>query len=479
MTAHFEAIAARVDAVWDDDILPALDEYIRIPCKSPIFAPDWEAEGEIDRAAALIHAWCWKRPIAGLTAEVVRLPGLTPVVLVEVPAFGDGARPDDHVLLYGHLDKQPELYGWRDGLGPWTPVREGDRLFGRGSADDGYAAFSALAAIEALQAAGGSHARCTLLVEASEESGSIHLPAYVEALADRIGTPSLVICLDSSCPTYDRLWVTTSLRGLVLLEVHIDVLTEGVHSGGAGGVVPDTLRVLRLLLDRIEDPTTGRVLLPALSGDVPKERRKQLESTGDELGDAIHTDFPWIAGAGPGDATPAQLLERKTWHASLAVTGLEGVPALKDAGNVLRPSIGAKLSVRIPPGVEPATARAALMEALETDPPYGARVTVRLESEASGWDAPPQEEWLHDALEDASQRAFGLPCRYIGEGGTIPFMAMLGERFPAAQFVVTGVLGPGSNAHGPNEFLDIPTGKRVTAAMAQVLAAHAARLSTG
>ncbi len=150
------------------------------------------------------------------------------------------------------------MTGWRDGLGPWLPVREGDRLYGRGGADDGYAAFASLGAIEAVHAAGGAHARCIVLIEASEESGSPDLPAHIEALADRLGTPSLVVCLDSGCLDYERLWVTTSLRGLAGGKLKVEILGNGVHSGDASGVVPDTFRIVRHLLDRVEDAAIRR-----------------------------------------------------------------------------------------------------------------------------------------------------------------------------------------------------------------------------
>src|SRR5262247_2982437 len=177
---------AFVQRRWEEDVVPALTRYIEIPAKSPSFDREWAAHGHLDRAAILIDEWSRRRPIEGLTVETVRLSGRTPVILMEVP--GTAA---ETVLLYGHCDKQPEMTGWAEGLGPWTPVRRGDRLYGRGAGDDGYAAFAALTAIETLQAQGRPHRRCVVLIEACEESGSYDLPFYVEALAKRIGTPSL------------------------------------------------------------------------------------------------------------------------------------------------------------------------------------------------------------------------------------------------------------------------------------------------
>ena len=471
------AAAARVEDVWAEDVLPSLVDYIRIPNLSPMFDAQWAEHGHMAAAVELIERWCAARPIAGLSIGVRELDGRTPVIVMEVPPFGDmGSARDDTVLLYGHLDKQPEMVGWREGLGPWTPVRDGDRLYGRGGADDGYAAFAALTAIEAVQAAGGTHARCVVLIEASEESGSPDLPAHVEALAAELGTPTLVVCLDSGCADYDELWLTTSLRGLVGLDVTVRMLDEGVHSGSAGGVVASTFRVLRALLSRIEDETTGELLLREMHAPLPLDRAGQIVEAATVLGDAAGGVFPVVAGAEKVDAgDPAAQLRRRTWEPAMEVVGMDGIPPTGKAGNVLRPVTTAKLSFRLPPTCDPAKARDALVAALTTDPPYGAAVTVECGDLARGWNAPAMAPWLVAAVDAAGHAAFGTDGRATGEGGTIPFMAMLGERFPDAQFVITGVLGPGANAHGPNEFLHIPTAIGVTKAVAHLLDAHARR----
>jgi acetylornithine deacetylase/succinyl-diaminopimelate desuccinylase-like protein len=462
-----------VERIWDDEIVPALGDYIRIPNISPEYDPGWAEAGHMDRAVELVRAWLARRDVAGMTVEVVRLDGRTPVILVEIPPSpGSDVDDVDTVLLYGHLDKQPPMAGWREGLAPFEPVIEGDRLYGRGGADDGYAAFASLTAVEAVRAAGGSHARCVVLIEASEESGSPDLPAYVEHLADRIGAPTLVVCLDSWSPDEQRLWLTTSLRGLVQARLRVDVLHEGVHSGMAGGVVPSSFRILRHLLDRVEDSATGALLLPELQGEIPEERRVQAEAAV-AAGVDPRAEPPWVTD--PVDDDPVALMLANTWGPSLAVTGLGGAPPPEAAGNVLRAHTEAALSVRLPPGVDAATAATALEHALTADVPAGARVTLTTLSAESGWAAPPTAGWLARALDAASTATFGAPAGSVGVGGSIPFMAMLGERFPDAQFVITGVLVPGSNAHGPNESLHIPTGRRVTAAVATVLAAHAGR----
>lgn len=464
------AVGRVVDERWDAEVMPALLDLVRIPAKSPAFDPEWDAHGHIAAAVDLVVGWAEAQGIEGTSVEVHRLPGRTPLVLAEIPPTA-GGDPTDTVLLYGHVDKQPEMVGWRDGLSPWEPVLDGDRLYGRGGADDGYAAFAAVTALRALREVGGDHARCVLVLEASEESGSSDLEPYVEALADRLGPVSLVVCLDSGCGTYDRLWTTTSLRGLAAATVRAEVLTEGVHSGAASGIVPSSFRILRQLLSRVEDEATGEVLVPELHVEIPAERLAQAAEAAQVLG-PMHEGFPLVPGGRPAVEDPTGQLLARTWRPALSIIGADGLPSLVDAGNVLRPGTALRLSMRIPPRCEPEAAARALAAVLEADPPLGARVTVDHLEWAPGWDAPPTAPWLAAAVHAASTAAFGTPPASMGEGGTIPFMGMLGERFPDAQFLVIGVLGPGSNAHGPNEFLHVPMARGITAAVAQVLHAH-------
>ncbi|MDP1826429.1 MAG: M20 family metallopeptidase [Archangium sp.] len=461
-----------IDTQWDDDIVPRLVEYIRIPNKSPMFDADWAKHGHMEAATQLLAGWAKQQPVKGMTVEVVRLEGRTPLIFIEIPGTDGGGVEADTVLLYGHLDKQPEMTGWEPGLGAWEPVLKGDKLFGRGGADDGYALFGSLAALRALQDQGTPHCRAIILIEACEESGSFDLPHYVEHLLPRIGKPSLVVCLDSGCGNYEQLWCTTSLRGLVGGNLRVDVLREGIHSGDGSGVVASSFRVLRQLLGRIEDVDSGRVKLDALHTEIPPERLEQAKKAAQVLGLAVYDKFPFVEGMSPVVSDPTELVLNRTWRPALAVTGVDGIPALRDAGNVLRPHTAVKLSMRIPPAADGKTAGEALRKALLADPPYGAKVSFELEKSSSGWNAPAMSPWLGQALERASQAAFGAPAMYMGEGGSIPFMGMLGAKFPGAQFVITGVLGPHSNAHGPNEFLHIPTGKRVTAVVAMVVAQH-------
>jgi acetylornithine deacetylase/succinyl-diaminopimelate desuccinylase-like protein len=258
--------------------------------------------------------------------------------------------------------------------------------------------------------------------------------------------------------------------------VQVRVLGEGVHSGSAGGVVPSSFRLLRQLLDRIEDAQTGELLLPELHDPVPADRLDEMAATAAELGMEVAGAFPLVPGLRlqPGD-DPAAILQARTWGPALAYVGADGLPAMGIAGNVLRASTALKLSFRLPPTVDPQTAGEAVRAALAADPPSGAEVTVEVEDTGTGWNAPAFAPWLRDALDAGSEAAFGRAARTMGEGGSIPFMAMLGERFPDAQFVITGVLGPGANAHGPNEFLHVPCTIAVTGAVAHIVTAHAER----
>jgi len=458
-----------VDGVWEQSILPQLVDYIKIPNKSPAFDKDWATAGHMHAAVRLISDWCKAQPIEGLTVEVHELPGRTPLIFMEIPGEGP-----DTVMLYGHLDKQPEMTGWLEGLGPWTPVRQGDKLYGRGGADDGYAAYAALTATRALREQGGRHARCVVLIEGCEESGSYDLPFYIDALADRIGEVSLVVALDSGCGNYDQLWCTTSLRGLVAGTLRVDVLTEGVHSGDASGVVPSSFRIARQLLSRLEDEATGRIR-KEFHAPIPKQRVQQAAACGKVLKDHMYRRFPWAGKTRPMTKELADVVLNRTWRPFLEVVGMDGLPSLERGGNVLRPFTTLKLSLRLPPTADPVAASARLAKLLTANPPYGAVVTFEPGPKSSGWNATALAPWLEQSCEKASRSSFGKGCTYMGEGGTIPFMAMLGAKFPNAQFMITGVLGPQSNAHGPNEFLHVSMAKKLTCCVAQVLEDHCAR----
>ena len=471
-----EKALSQVTAQWDGDILKQLSDYIAIPAKSPMFDSDWAEHGHLETVVRNAASWVEAQKVAGLKLEIVRLEGRTPVLFFEIPATR--ADSTQTVLMYGHLDKQPEFNGWRNDLGPWTPKYEDGKLYGRGGADDGYAVYASIAAVQALKAQNVPHARIVGLIETSEESGSCDLLPYVDALKARLGEVALVVCLDSGAGNYDQLWLTTSLRGNATGVLKVEVLTEGVHSGDASGLVPSSFRIMRQVLDRLEDSKTGRLLPQSFHCDVPPDRLLQAQATAKILGAEIYKRFPWAhydcegatAFALPTTTDPVEALLNRTWRPTLSVTGAEGFPAFKDAGNVLRPYTAFKLSLRLPPLIDAASAVQELKALLEDNAPYQAKVTFEGGGGASGWNAPGTEPWFENALNAASQNFFGAPCGTIGQGGTIPLMGMLSQGFPKAQMMVCGVLGPKSNAHGPNEFLHVPYAKKLTAAVAQVMA---------
>ncbi|MCC6138130.1 MAG: M20/M25/M40 family metallo-hydrolase [Bdellovibrionaceae bacterium] len=457
-----------IDSYWEKNIIPKLMEYIEIPAKSPSFDADWEKNGFIEKALQLAEKWVESRNIPGLKKEVLRAPGRTPLLLLDLP----GTDLSYNVLMYGHLDKQPEMVGWSEGLSPWKAVRRGEKLYGRGGADDGYAVFASLCAVEHLIESQSARPNIKIAIELSEESGSEDLPFYFEKFSEKFGSPQLVVCLDSGAGNYEQFWTTTSLRGLVSGTLKVQVLNEGVHSGDASGVVPSSFRVARLLLDRIENRETGEILPEAFKTKIPNERLQQAEKASNVLKDQVYKKFPFTENMQPAHTSLVELVLNRTWRAALSITGAEGLPEIKKAGNVLRPSTTLKLSLRLPPTIEAKAAAAELKTILEKNPPYNASVEYHLEDAASGWNAPAMSPGLVQLLEEASLKYYAQPALAMGEGGSIPFMGMLGEKFPQAQFVITGVLGPNSNAHGPNEFIHLEYAKKLTGCIFHILSEY-------
>ena len=485
-------LQSHVDEAWSQRIVPELQRYIEVPAKSPAFDADWATHGFLERVLHSAAEWVRAQQVPGLQWEILRLNDAagqprTPVLFFEIPACaGQDGTPapasGQTVLMYGHLDKQPEFTGWRSDLGPWTPKIEDGKLYGRGGADDGYAVYASVAAIQALKAQGVAHPRIVGLIETCEESGSRDLLPYVDALRapgnNRLGDVGLVICLDSGAGNYDQLWLTTSLRGMASGVLKVEILTEGVHSGDASGLVPSSFRIMRQVLDRLEDSATGRLLPASFHCEVPAQRVQQAQATAAILGDEIYKRFPWAhhdcggssVFALPTTTDPVEALLNRTWRPTLSVTGADGFSEIRSAGNVLRPYTAFKLSLRLPPLVDASTAVQELKQLLEDNAPYQAKVTFESQGSATGWNAPATLPWFEQALQQASQAHFGAGCGTIGQGGTIPLMNLLSQGFPKAQMMVCGVLGPRSNAHGPNEFLHLDYARRLTASVAQVIA---------
>jgi len=453
--------------LWDKEGVPLLEEYIRIPNQSLAYDKDWNSNGLQDKAAELLFNWAKKQPVKGLSISIEKLEGKSPMIFATVEGTdGKGGT----VLMYGHFDKQPPLTGsWSEGLDPYIPVIRDGKLYGRGGADDGYSIIAALGSVAALQAHGIPHSRIVIMVEGSEESGSPHLEDYVNHLADRIGSPNLVVCLDSGCGNYEQFWITTNLRGLLAGVLKVKILNQAIHSGSGSGIVPSSFRITRQLLNRIENVETGDLLVPELYTKIPEARITQAKACAASIGQNYLTNPPLVAGAKTTSNNPEDLIISSTWKPTLSVTGVDGIPPLDKAGNVIRTHTSLMLSVRVPPGVDTDIAGAALKKILEKDPPYGAEVSFKVEKGAAGWESPALSPWLENSMNVASNAFFNKNANFIGEGGSIPFMGMLGRKFPQAQFVITGVLGPHSNAHGPDEFYHIDMGKKVSACVSKIL----------
>ncbi len=459
-----EQLFATTDNFWDQEILHSLAEYVKIPNKSPLYDPDWQEKGFMTQAMDHVVGWIEQQDIPGLLCKVHQLEGKTPTLVLELP--GD---INETVLVYGHLDKQPEFSGWFDDFGPWKPVFKDDRLYGRGAADDGYAVYSAVSAIKSLLEQNLPLPRIIVLIECSEESGSPDLADYMQVLGEQIGEPGLVIALDSACGNYDQLWLTTSLRGMIIGELKVEVLEQGAHSGMAGGIVASSFRIMRQVISRLEDEATGEITPSFLNEQIPETRRKEAIAAGEILKESFSEMYSYAGQGKPLSNDPTELVLNNTWLASLEVTGIDGIPDIQDAGNVLRPFTCAKLALRLPPTTDAVRATHELRELLTSNTPHGSNITFTSDSPNPGWHAPITVDHLESSIQQASQAFFGAPAISMGCGGSIPFMEFLAKKLPNAQFVVTGVLGPSSNAHGPNEFLHIPTAKKITACTAKII----------
>lgn len=461
-----------IERTWAGDVIPSLSGLIAIPALSPSFDSSWPATGHLRAAVDHVASWAGSRGLTG-RCEVVELEGRPPLLLVDIPATA-GAAGQGTVLLYGHLDKQPALGEWSEGLAPWRPVLRDGRLYGRGSSDDGYSGYAAITALEAVRAARGEHARAVVVLETGEESGSPGLSDYLEHLAGCLGDVDLVICLDSGGGTdYKRLWLTSSLRGLVAATVTVRVLEAGVHSGMASGIAPSSFRIMRRLLDRLEDSATGEIKLPEMNAPIPAERRADAVALAALEPGAVGRAIPFVRGMSAVSEDLAELILNNTWRPSLSVIGGDGLPESAQAAAVLRPATSLRLSFRTPPTVDAASARAALEKELTTEVPYGAQVEVRDFVTLNGWSAPAPSPWLAAELDALTGPVFSEPCRRLGIGGGIPFMEMLGRRYPDADFVVTGAIGADSNMHVRDEWLNIGYAEQVTEAIARILDAHA------
>ena len=446
---------------------------MEIPNISPSYDPDWEKNGNADKAVNHLANWVEGQKLKGCTVKILKEPGRTHMILAVIEATESKA-DEKTLLLYGHCDKQPPCpEQWRKGLHPHKPVIEGTRLYGRGASDDGYSVFAIISSIKACQKFGIPHDRCVVVIESCEESGSADLGYYLDSIKDIVKTPSLMVIMDSGAGDYERMWITTTLRGNLRCDFKVQMLKEGVHSGDAGGIVPETFRIIRTILDRIDDPKTGNVV-DAFQVKIPEKRMKEVDEAAKLLGTKVYDHFPFVTSGvpmiSPKDVDHCkELLVNKTWKANMVVTGAEGLPKIKDAGNVLRPETSLRVSLRIPPTLDAEKAKEDMTKIITKDPPYGAKVEIINLSAGPGLNCPELTPELAKAVTDASKNFYGNDPIYYGEGGSIPFLSSLHKQFPKAQFFVTGVLGPESNAHGPNEMLEMSYTKKLICCLTYIM----------
>lgn len=467
MDEYLQSLMSRSDEIWEDSILPSLSEFIEIKALSPLFEPKWAEIGELDKTIDLFCNWLDDQGILGMKYETHRIDGKSPVLLVTVDGTGPG-----EVIFYSHLDKQPskpEL--WSDGLHPLKAVRRDPWLYGRGTIDDGYGGYLCATSVRLLQEAGIPHPRCTFLIETCEESGSFDLPPYLDALTGELGNPDMIVVMDSGGPDYDHIWMTEALRGLVSGTLSVKVSHEGIHSGNSGGSIPSSFRIIRELLDRVEDSKTGEVLIPEMHVEIGEDVQDKAKALAEVVGGSIWEQFPTVDTLVPVASTTEEMIIAMNWEPTLCVIGVDGIPPVQVAGNVLRTNTDLKLSFRIPPGVDSEGVISIVKEILEDEPPFGAEVSFTPDSCADGFHAPPLQGKVRDAIHESSLSLTGLPPLATWTGGTIPFMAMMQRKYPEAMFLCTGASGPGNNAHGPDEKLHIPSSKRLTVVLSSTISA--------
>lgn len=443
---------------------------------------EWETNGYQEQVTELFLDWVKKQNVPGLSAQIVKLPHRTPLIFLELDPSNKNIENAPTILLYAHYDKQPPLTnsdgsGWSEGLGPYKPViKEGPYgglwLYGRGGADDGYGLPASLTAILALKDQNIDHGRIVVLIEGCEESGSKDLPYYIDHLKEKIGTPDLVVCLDSGAGNYDTMWMTTSLRGVMSFPLKVSLLDEGIHSGTGSGIVASSFRVVRQLLSRIEDENTG-VVVDDFQVEIPQDRITQAKHCAEILGQDYFNKFPIREGVQTVSENLSELILNGTWKATVCVTGVNGIPPIERAGNVLREFTEVKVSMRLPPSLDTKHAEKRVREILTTNPPYNAKVEIPEHIHiGSGWAALPAQEWTVKAFENASKEYYGQVPQFFGEGGTIPFIGLLQSKFPKTQFCVTGILGPESNAHSIDEGFPIEYAKKLTCCIASIISDH-------
>jgi acetylornithine deacetylase/succinyl-diaminopimelate desuccinylase-like protein len=462
---NYQHTTKLVEEKFESDLLTGLSDFIKIDNLSPSYDPEWNSNGKLEAAAKFCLDWVLKEGVEGLKGEIIKEDDKTPLIFIEIDARGS----DRNFLLYGHFDKQPHFSGWAEGLGPTIPVIKDGWLYGRGGADDGYAIFSAVTAIKAIQKQGQPHGRVVIVIEGSEESGSPHLIHYINKLNHRIGVPDLMICLDSGAKDYETLWITTSLRGVANLDLTVEVLEEAVHSGVGTGIAPDSFMIIRNLLDRVENSETGKIV-DLFHVNIPSSRIEDAKKLAAIKSESILGQVKLVPGAKPVTEDVAELILNNTWRPTLCVTGAGGLPAYSTAGNILRATTTVRLSMRIPPGLDADKALDDLENILKINAPFNCKITLSNKAAGNGWNNKDLSKKLSDSLLRTSNKLWGKDYYNFGEGGSIPFIKQLADSFKSCEILVIGVLGPNSNAHSCNEGLNIDYCKNITSTVAHTIA---------
>jgi acetylornithine deacetylase/succinyl-diaminopimelate desuccinylase-like protein len=453
---------------FDSEILSSLMNFVKIPNCSPEYDPDWDKNGYQIAAAQYIQDWIKNQNLKGCDTVFLKDEGRTPFIYVNIEGTKEG--DDRCILLYAHMDKQPPLTGWSPGLGPYTPVIKDGHLYGRGSSDDGYAPFAAITAVKACQDNNWPLPRIGIILEASEESGSTDLKYYLEKLSKLIGNPSLIFGLDSSCIDYNRLWTTSSLRGVFSMNLKVSLLKLGYHSGNGGGFVADSFLVLRMLLDRIEDSKTGKLLDEYLYPTVPVDKKAEIDHLASTMGDHILDGIEFYKNTQPMTNDKVELILNNTWRPTVTITGANGFPELDKAGNVLRQNSEVKISFRLPPLVSAKEVFTRIKNKLTENPPYNAKIDLTTSDVANdGWNQRPFSKDLNNILNDASNKFFDLDCDSYCEGGSIPFVNFFSDKFPKSEVIIMGVTGPGSNIHSTDENLHIEYCKKIICCLTYII----------
>lgn len=468
----------RIESITPQYVMGSTAEKLKGICEALNLAMDW-VNKQSDLNATLTAGIPQGSPCAANQAhETVETDAahLTPILLIQIP--GTAPEGSGSVLMYGHWDKQAiaDVKAWNEPkgsmkTGPFQPNIANGRLYGRGTADDGYALFFSIAAIQALRANGIPYPTVNFILDFDEEGGSVNLERYLEKFSFKIGTPDLCITLDSGAGDYNRIWNTTTERGIVTGTLTVKVLTDSVHSGDGSGIIPNPQRIMRHLLSRLEDPVTGKILPSEFQVEVPATYLADVFSQATNIVPSTIKGFPWFGYATTAASNPVELILNRIWRAGLAVTGVDGLPSTAAANNVVVGSVSYQLSLRLPPPLRIDEVQRQLKDLFEKDPPYGATVTYDYEGApaANGWMSPPQPRWLSEAIDQASQVLFQQPSAPLGDGGTQPVLAILKEKFKETLFFASGVAGPGNNEHAANENLNIKYAEQLSACEAYVL----------